>query len=53
MTPQEIIEYENQAAELRAGFDKEMIDRLWAEGRSLTADQAIEFALKPDTSKTD
>jgi hypothetical protein len=45
-TPQERIEYDRELAGLRAGMDEETFDLLWAEGRSMTMEQAIEFALE-------
>lgn len=45
MTPQERIEYDKQVADLQAGIDEKIITSLWAEGRSMTLEQAIEFAL--------
>lgn len=44
-TPQERIEYDNELASLRAGIDEQAFTSLWAEGRSMTMEQAIEYAL--------
>jgi tetratricopeptide (TPR) repeat protein len=44
-TPREQIEYDRELAGLRAGMDEKTFDLLWAEGRSMTMDQAIDFAL--------
>jgi len=45
MTPQEHIEYANEVAGLRADMDEKAFVSLWAEGRSMTMEQAIEYAL--------
>lgn len=45
MTPQERVEYDNEVASLRAGMDERTFLSLWAEGRAMTMQQAIEFAL--------
>ena len=50
MTPQERIEYANEVASLRSGIDEKTFVSLWAEGRSMTMEQAIEYALKDDLS---
>jgi hypothetical protein len=44
-TPQEDIEYERELARLRVGVDEKEFDSLWAEGQSMTMEQAIELAL--------
>jgi non-specific serine/threonine protein kinase len=44
-TPQERIEYERELEGLRAGMDEKTFDLLWAEGQSMTMDQAIDFAM--------
>jgi predicted ATPase/class 3 adenylate cyclase len=49
MTPQERIEYANEVAGLRAGMDEKIFVSLWAEGRSMTMEQAIEYALSDST----
>jgi predicted ATPase/class 3 adenylate cyclase len=46
MTPQERIEYEKQITSLRAGMDAGMFTSRWAEGRAMTMDAAIEYALE-------
>lgn len=48
MTPQERIEYDNEVASLRAGMDEKTFVSLWAEGRAMTMEQAIEYALQGD-----
>jgi hypothetical protein len=45
-TPQESIEYDRELAGLRAGMDEKTFDLLWAEGRSMNMEQAIELALE-------
>ena len=50
MTPQERIEYDREVAGLRAGMDEKTFASLWAEGRSMTMEQAIEYALDEDVS---
>ena len=50
MTPQEHIEYANEVASLRAGMDEKAFVALWAEGRAMTMEQAIEYALNEDRS---
>jgi predicted ATPase/class 3 adenylate cyclase len=49
-TPQEGIEYERELAGLRAGIDEKTFVSLWADGRSMNMEQAIEYALKEDIS---
>jgi predicted ATPase len=44
-TPQERNEYDRELEELRAGMDEKKFDLLWAEGRSLNMDQAIDLAM--------
>jgi predicted ATPase/class 3 adenylate cyclase len=44
-TPQERIEYDRELTGLRAGLDEKIFQSLWAEGQSMTMDQAIDFAL--------
>jgi hypothetical protein len=44
-TPQERLEYERELAGLRAGMDEKTFDLLWAEGQSMSMDQAIEYAM--------
>jgi predicted ATPase/class 3 adenylate cyclase len=50
MTPPEREEYEKEIAELKANIEKEEFASLWAEGRSMTMDEAIELALN-ETNK--
>jgi tetratricopeptide (TPR) repeat protein len=45
MTPQEHDEYEKEAADLKANMDEKDFKSLWAEGRSMSMDEAIELAL--------
>ena len=49
-TPQERIEYDNELASLRAGMDEKTFVSLWAEGGSMTMEQAIGYALTGDMS---
>jgi predicted ATPase/class 3 adenylate cyclase len=44
-TPQEQIEYDGELAGLRAGMDKKTFDLLWAEGQSMSMEQAIDLAM--------
>jgi hypothetical protein len=44
-TPQEQIEYDRELADLRAGMDEKTFDLLWAEGQSMSMDQAVDFAM--------
>ena len=49
MTPHERMTYNREVAELRAGLDEELFAALWTEGRSMTMEEAIAFALEePD-----
>jgi len=50
MTPQERVEYDNEVASLRVGMDEQTFVSLWAEGRSMTMEQAIEYAFQEDMS---
>jgi hypothetical protein len=47
-TPQETLEYERELAGLRAGMDETMFHFLWAEGRSMDMDEAVDFALEDE-----
>jgi len=44
MTPQERVEYDREIADLKANVDEIEFASLWAEGRSLTMEQAIQLA---------
>jgi len=46
MTAVEHIEYEREVADLRAGMEEKVFTTAWAEGRAMTMDQAIDFALE-------
>jgi predicted ATPase/class 3 adenylate cyclase len=46
MTKIERIEYDQEVADLRAGMDDQSFLSFWADGRALTMEQAIEFALE-------
>ena len=45
MTGQERVEYEHAMAQLRVILTEAEFEALWAEGRALTMDQAIQLAL--------
>ena len=45
-TPQESLEYDREVAGVRAGMDEKTFNSLWAEGRAMSMEQAVEFALK-------
>ena len=44
MTPQERAEFEREVADLRAGMDEASFTSNWAQGRSMTMEQAVEMA---------
>ncbi len=46
MTAQERLEYERNIEDLRSGMDEEVFASGWAEGRTMSMDQAIRFALE-------
>jgi hypothetical protein len=46
MQPMERIEYDREVNELRNGMDREDFAKYWAEGRTLSMEQAIRFALE-------
>jgi tetratricopeptide (TPR) repeat protein len=46
MTPPEREEYEKEVADLKANMDEHEFSSLWVEGRSMTMEQAIAFALE-------
>jgi tetratricopeptide (TPR) repeat protein len=46
MTLQERIEYDREIADLRANMDDASFSSHWAQGRALTVDQAVDFALE-------
>ena len=48
MNPFEHQEYEKEVADLKANMDGKEFASLWAEGRSMTMEQAIQFALAPE-----
>ena len=50
MTPQERVEYDNEVASLRTGMDEKSFVLLWEEGRAMTMEQAIEYALQEEMS---
>jgi len=46
MNSMEQVEYDREVEELRTGMNEAEFKKLWAEGRSMTMEQAVEFALK-------
>ena len=46
MTPLEHVEYDREVSDLRANMDEDAFSKTWAEGRALTMEQAIEYALE-------
>ena len=46
MTAQEREVYDREVADLRGNMDEKVFASLWAEGRSMTMEEAIEFALE-------
>ncbi|HSL44327.1 MAG TPA: adenylate/guanylate cyclase domain-containing protein [Anaerolineales bacterium] len=46
MTPTQQMLYDREVAELRTGLDEPIFAALWAEGRNMTVDQAIDYALE-------
>ncbi len=46
MTAQEREEYEKEVADLKVNMDEKEFTSLWAEGRSMTMDEAIELAIQ-------
>ena len=48
MTTQERQEYEKEVADLKANMDEREFATLWAEGRSMIMDEAIEVALEDE-----
>lgn len=49
MTPAEKVEYGGQVARLRAGLDEKVFSAAWAEGRLMTMEQAVTYALEGKT----
>jgi hypothetical protein len=45
MTAQERVEYDRTIAELRAGMEPPLFESAWAEGRGMSMDQAVRFAV--------
>lgn len=46
MTAMEHVEYEREIADLNAGMEEKVFTSAWAEGRAMTMDRAIDFALE-------
>jgi tetratricopeptide (TPR) repeat protein len=51
MTPDEQIYFDERLKELREKMDSMKFDSLWSQGRALTMESAIAYALEPDSSK--
>jgi predicted ATPase len=49
MTAMEHVEYEREISDLKAGMDEKVFESSWAEGRDMTMEQAIDFALERTT----
>jgi hypothetical protein len=49
MTMAERAEYDRSVAELRSGMDPSSFETAWAGGRSLNLEQAVRFAVQPDS----
>ncbi|MBL8063882.1 MAG: hypothetical protein JNK32_12715, partial [Anaerolineales bacterium] len=45
MSPMERVEYEREVNDLKANIDEKLFTALWAEGKSMTMEQAIQLAL--------
>jgi len=50
MNPPEQVEYDREISDLRANMDEAAFAKAWAEGRALTMEQAIEYALEKPKS---
>jgi hypothetical protein len=46
MTASERVEYDREVSDLRANMDETSFAKAWAEGRAMTMEQAIEFAVE-------
>jgi len=51
MTDFERVEYEREVNDLRANMDEATLTKAWSEGRALTMEQAIAFALENEDSQ--
>lgn len=49
MSPPERVEYEREMADLRTNMDGALFKSIWVEGRTMSMEQAVEFALQTDT----
>ena len=49
MTAMEHVEYEREISDLKAGMDEKVFESSWTEGRDMTMEQAIDFALERTT----
>jgi hypothetical protein len=45
MTPLERVEYDREVADLKANMNEKEFTSFWAEGRSMTTERAIQFAI--------
>ena len=52
MTPDEQLYFDERLNELREKMDSMKFDSLWSQGRALTLESAIAYALEPDSSKS-
>jgi predicted ATPase/class 3 adenylate cyclase len=52
MSPFERIEYEKHVSELKNGLDEKAFSNLWSEGRSMTMEQAVAFAVESQPGST-
>jgi hypothetical protein len=46
MNGMEQVEYDREVEELKTNIDKKIFASLWAEGRSMTMEQAVELAIQ-------
>ena len=52
MTPFERVEYDREVNDLRANMDESTFVKAWSEGRTMTIEEAIAFALESDSIKS-
>jgi predicted ATPase/class 3 adenylate cyclase len=52
MTPFERGEYDREVSDLRANMDEATLVKAWSEGRAMTMEEAIAFALESDSIKS-
>jgi tetratricopeptide (TPR) repeat protein len=53
MSPQERLEYDGEVSELRQAMDETTCASRWAEGRAMTLEQAVAYALQPASGLPD